>query len=173
MFDEERWSPKVRRSSRACWRRNRRRLTNISEKMAGKSSSSYKAMQRFLKKVDLKRLLLRFYQEDAEFVIGDPTEMVRCKAPKTSYVGTLSDGKTPGYWLMVLSTPFRGRSLPCSFVVYSSRTIGELICLPIHYRTSFSCRGEQKPSSPPPGMDRQESSDTTRKYLRHCILFSS
>jgi hypothetical protein len=40
-------------------------------------------------------------------------------------VGTLSDGKTAGYWLMVLSTPFRGRSLPCSFVVYSSRTIGE------------------------------------------------
>jgi hypothetical protein len=103
------------------------RLSNISEKMDGKSSSSYKAMQRFLKKVDLKRLLLRFYQEDAEFVIGDPTEMERYKAPHTSYVGTLSDGKTPGYWLMVLSTPFRGRSLPCSFVVYSSKTIGEQV----------------------------------------------
>jgi hypothetical protein len=101
------------------------RLTNISEKMDGNSSRNYKLIQRFLKKVDLKRLLLRLYQEDAEFVIGDPTEMERYKAPKTSYVGTLSDGKTPGYWLMVLSTPFRGRSLPCSFVVYSSRTIGE------------------------------------------------
>lgn len=100
------------------------RLTNISEKMAGRSERSYKMIQRFLKKVDLKRLLLRFYQEDAEFVLGDPTEMVRYKAPKTSYVGTLSDGSTAGYWLMVLSTPFRGRSLPCSFVVYSSRTIG-------------------------------------------------
>jgi len=101
------------------------RLTNISEKMDGNSSSNYKGIQRFVKKVDLKRLLLRLYQEEAEFVIGDPTEMARYKAPKTSYVGTLSDGKTPGYWLMVLSTPFRGRSLPCSFVVYSSRTIGE------------------------------------------------
>ena len=101
------------------------RLSNISEKMTGNSDANYKAMQRFLKKVDLKRLLLRFYQEDAEFMIGDPTEMERYKAPKTSYVGTLSDGKTAGYWLMVLSTPFRGRSLPCSFVVYSSRTIGE------------------------------------------------
>jgi len=101
------------------------RLTNISEKMDGNSSRNYKVIQRFLKKVELKRLLLRFYQEDAEFVIGDPTEMERYKAPKTAYVGTLSDGKTPGYWLMVLSTPFRGRSLPCSFVVYSSRTIGE------------------------------------------------
>ena len=101
------------------------RLTDISEKMAGNSSSRYKEIQRFLKKVDLKQTLLRLYQEDAEFVIGDPTEMERHKAPKTSYVGTLSDGKTAGYWLLVLSTPFRGRSLPCSFVVYSSRTIGE------------------------------------------------
>jgi hypothetical protein len=40
-------------------------------------------------------------------------------------VGTLSDGKTSGYWLVVLSTPFRRRSLPFSFVVYSSRTIGD------------------------------------------------
>lgn len=103
------------------------RLSNISEKMEGKSVSNYKAIQRFLKKVDLKRILLRFYQEEAEFVIGDPTEMERYKAPKTAYVGTLSDGKTAGYWLMVLSTPFRGRSLPFSFVVYSSRTLGRQV----------------------------------------------
>jgi hypothetical protein len=83
------------------------RLTNISEKMEGNSSSNYKGIQKLLKKVDLKRVLRRFYQEDVEFVIGDPTEMVRYKAPKTSYVGTLSDGKTHCYWLMVLSTPFR------------------------------------------------------------------
>jgi hypothetical protein len=101
------------------------RLTNISEKMNGNSSSRYKEIQRFLKAVDLKKALKRLYQEDAEFVIGDATEMERYKAPKTSYVGTLSDGKTAGYWLLVLSTPFRGRSLPCSFVIYSSRTIGE------------------------------------------------
>jgi hypothetical protein len=102
------------------------RLTNIAEKMPGKKSdSNYKIIQRFMKQVDLKQILMRLYQEDAEFIIGDPTEMERCKAPKTPYVGTLSDGKTAGYWLMVLSTPFRGRSLPFSFVVYSSRTIGE------------------------------------------------
>ena len=100
------------------------RLTNISEKMAGNSVSNYKVIQRFLKQVDLKKLLMRLYQEDAEFILGDPTEMERYKAPKTPYVGTLNDGNTAGYWLMVLSTPFRGRSLPCSFVVYSSRTIG-------------------------------------------------
>jgi hypothetical protein len=125
VFDEEKMVTQGAAIIKALLEAQSPRLSNISEKMAGKSSSNYKTMQRFLKKVDLKRLLLRFYQEDAEFVIGDPTEMVRYKAPHTSYVGTLSDGKTPGYWLMVLSTPFRGRSLPCSFVVYSSRTIGE------------------------------------------------
>jgi len=103
------------------------RMTNISEKMTGQSDRNYKTIQRYLRKVELKQLLLRFYQENAEFVIGDPTEMERYKAPKTSYVGTLSDGKTAGYWLMVLSTPFRGRSLPFSFVVYSSKTIGAQI----------------------------------------------
>ncbi|MCL4561458.1 MAG: transposase [Chloroflexi bacterium] len=100
------------------------RMTNISEKMTGQSDRNYKTIQRYLKKVEFKQLLLRFYQEDADFVIGDPTEMERYKAPKTPYVGTLNDGKTAGYWLMVLSTPFRGRSLPFSFVVYSSKTIG-------------------------------------------------
>lgn len=100
------------------------RLTNIAEKMSGKSDRNYKTIQRFLKYVNVKQLLMRFYREEAEFVIGDPTEMERYRAPKTSYVGTLSDGQTAGYWLMVLSTPFRGRSLPFSFVVYSSKTIG-------------------------------------------------
>jgi len=87
------------------------RMTNIAEKMSGRSEWNYKTIQRFLQQVEMKRMLLRFYQEDAAFVIGDPTEMERYKAPKTPYVGTLSDGKTAGYWLMVLSTPFRGRSL--------------------------------------------------------------
>ncbi|MCJ7530507.1 MAG: transposase, partial [Anaerolineales bacterium] len=103
------------------------RLTNISEKMAGNSESNYKVIQRFIKKVDMKKLLMRLYQEDAEFIIEDATEMERYKAPKTSYVGILRDGKTAGYWLMVLSTPFRGRSLPWTFVVYSSRTLGEQV----------------------------------------------
>jgi hypothetical protein len=100
------------------------RLTNIAEKMVGKSESNYKVIQRFLHQTDLKHALIRFYQEEAEFVIGDPTEMERFRAPKTGYVGTLSDGETPGYWLLVLSTPFRGRAIPFWFITYSSRTIG-------------------------------------------------
>ena len=125
LFDEEKQVKQAAEMIKAILEAQSPRLTNISEKMAGKSESNYKKIQRFIEKVDLKRLLLRFYQEEAEFMIGDPTEMERYRAPRTSYVGTLSDGKTAGYWLMVLSTPFRGRSLPCSFVVYSSRTIGE------------------------------------------------
>ncbi len=126
LLDDQNLVEKAARITKGLLEAQSPRLTDISEKMAGKSESRYKEIQRFLKKADLKQALMRLYQEDAEFVIGDPTEMKRHKAPKTSYVGTLKDGKTAGYWLL-LSTPFRGRSLPFSFVVYSSRTIGEQI----------------------------------------------
>ena len=125
LFDDETLVGKAARVVKAMLAAQSPRLSNIAEHMPGKSSSSYKAIQRLLNQVDMKSVLLRFYQEEAEFVIGDPTEMDRYKAPKTTYVGTLSDGQTPGYWLMVLSTPFRGRAIPFWFVTYSSRTIGE------------------------------------------------
>jgi hypothetical protein len=48
------------------------RMSNIAEKMRGKSGSCYKMIQRFLAKVELKQVLLRFYQEEAGYVIGDP-----------------------------------------------------------------------------------------------------
>ncbi len=101
------------------------RLTHIAEEMQGKSESNYKAIHRFLAETNVKEALLRLYQEEADLVMGDPTEMPRYKAPKTEYVGTLSDGPTPGYWLLVLSTPFRGRAIPFHFITYSSKTIGE------------------------------------------------
>lgn len=124
MIDEEKLVKQGAEIVKALLEAQSPRLSNIAEKMSGKSDRNYKTIQRFLKQVSVKQLLMRFYQEEAEFVIGDPTEMERYRAPKTSYVGTLSDGQTAGYWLMVLSTPFRGRSLPFSFVVYSSKTIG-------------------------------------------------
>jgi hypothetical protein len=124
IMDDEKQARQGSKIVRAMLEAQSPRLSDIAEHMPGAGESNYKAIQRFLQKVELKRLLLRFYQEDAGFVMGDPTEMERYKAPRTPYVGTLSDGKTAGYWLLVLSTPFRGRSLPFSFVVYSSRTIG-------------------------------------------------
>lgn len=125
LLDDDELVEKGARIIRALLEAQSPRLSDISEKMTGKSESRYKEIQRFLKKTDLKQSLMRLYQEEAEFVIGDATEMKRYKAPKTSYVGTLQDGITAGYWMLVLSTPFRGRSLPFSFVIYSSRTIAE------------------------------------------------
>jgi hypothetical protein len=127
LFDDERLGKQAAKIIQAILEAQSPRLSNIVEKMSGNRASNYKTIQRFLAQVDLREVLLRFYQEDAKFVIGDPTEMMRWNAPRTSYVGTLSDGKTAGYWLLLLSMPFRGRAIPFSFVVYSSRTIGEQI----------------------------------------------
>jgi Transposase DDE domain len=101
------------------------RLSDISRGMSGNEAASYKSMQRLTKSIPIKDYLLRLFQEDAQFVIGDPTEMPRPQAKKTAYVGTLSDGKTSGYWLLLLATPFQGRALPCGFISYSSKTIDD------------------------------------------------
>lgn len=101
------------------------RLSDIAQHMPGTPAANYKAIQRFIASTDLKRPLRRLFQADAEFVIGDPTEMPRPQAYKTDYVGKLSDDETRGYWLLVLATPFRGRAIPCSLLSYSSRTIAQ------------------------------------------------
>jgi hypothetical protein len=101
------------------------RLTDIAVEMEGESTAGYKRIQRFLKAVDPRTALWRLFQEDAEFVIGDPTEIERAQAWKTEYVGTLKDGKTKGFWALVLATPYRGRAIPCGLVTYSSKTIAE------------------------------------------------
>ena len=102
------------------------RLSQISQHMAGHPDANYKMIQRFLACVDIKLVLLRLFQAEAPFVIGDVTEMPRPQARKTAYVGTLKDGETKGFWLLTLATPWRGRAIPCSFVTYSSRTIAEM-----------------------------------------------
>jgi len=58
-------------------------------------------------------------------VIGDPTEIERPHAWKTEYVGKLKDGKTRGFWALILATPYRGRAIPCGMVTYSSKTIAQ------------------------------------------------
>lgn len=101
------------------------RLSCIAQKMPGSPDANYKQIQRFLAQADPPTALQRLFQVDAPFVIGDPTEIPRPQARKTAYVGTLKDGKTKGFWLMLLATPFRGRALPCSFITFSSRTLAE------------------------------------------------
>ena len=101
------------------------RLTDIAVEMEGESAAGYKRIQRFLGKADPRTALWRLFQEDAEFVIGDPTEIERPHAWKTDYVGKLKDGKTRGFWTLILATPYRGRAIPCGMVTYSSKTIAQ------------------------------------------------
>ena len=107
--------------ARSCW------LSKVAREMAGKEAANYKCIQRFVTKTNLKANLLRLYREEAPFLIGDPTEMPRPDAKKTQYVGTLSDGQTKGYWMLILAIPYQGRAIPCHFVCYSSAIIGSEI----------------------------------------------
>jgi hypothetical protein len=60
-------------------------------------------------------------------VLGDPTEMPRHAASKTSYVGTLSDGETPGYWRMGLSTSFRASAILFTSSPFRPKPLGEQV----------------------------------------------
>lgn len=64
------------------------RLTDIAVKMEGESAAGYKRIQRFLKRADPLLALWRLFQEDAESVIWDPTEIERPQAWKTEYVAS-------------------------------------------------------------------------------------
>jgi hypothetical protein len=98
------------------------RLSDIAAHMAGGEAANYKRIQRFLQEQDPQEALQLLFNEEAEFVIGDPTEIERPHADRTEYVGTLMDGQTKGFWMLTLATPLRGRAIPFHFVTYSSRT---------------------------------------------------
>lgn len=123
LFDDPETAQKASRITAGIMQGRSPRLSDISREMGGHETANYKMIQRFLENSDPQTALLRLFREEAPFVIGDPTEMPRPQAKKTEYVGTLSDGETKGYWLMVLATPYHGRAIPCGFVDYSSKTI--------------------------------------------------
>jgi hypothetical protein len=125
LFDEESTAERAAEIGDAILAARSLRLTDVSVEMEGESAAGYKRIQRFLKDVDPRSALWRLFQEGAEFVIGDPTEIERPQAWKTEYVGTLKDGKTKGFWALVLATPYRGRAIPCGCVTYSSKTIAQ------------------------------------------------
>jgi hypothetical protein len=127
LFDDQRMARKAAVILKALLEAQSPRLSMIAEKVDKKAEAAYKMVQRFLAECDPRPILLRLFQEGAAFVLGDVTEMPRPGARKTAYVGTLKDGATLGYWLLVLSTPCRGRALPFHFVTYSSETIGQEI----------------------------------------------
>ena len=125
IFDSEKSAEKASKIMDGILNAKSPRISDVADQMAGNEAANYKMIQRFLKQEDLQEVLQRLFNEEAEFVIGDPTEIERPGAKKTDYVGTLSDGQTRGFWMLTLATPLRGRALPCHFVVYSSATIND------------------------------------------------
>lgn len=125
LFDEEPLAEKGAEILQGILAAQSPRMSDIAQKMSGKAERNYKVIQRFLAQADPRVALARLFQEDAPFVIGDPTEMPRPTAKHTEYVGWLKDGETRGFWMLVLATPFRGRALPFSFLTYSSKTIAD------------------------------------------------
>ena len=53
------------------------RLSDIAAKMAGNEAAGYKRIQRFLQDNDPREALKTLFNEEAEFVIADPTEIER------------------------------------------------------------------------------------------------
>lgn len=125
LFDDDELAERAGEIGAAILKARSLRLTDIAVQMEGESAAGYKRIQRFLRKADPRAALWRLFQEDAGFVIGDPTEIERPNAWKTEYVGKLKDGKTRGFWALILATPYRGRAIPCGMVTYSSKTIAQ------------------------------------------------
>lgn len=123
IFDEEETAQQAAEIGQAILAARSLRMTDIACHMAGNGAAAYKRIQRFLKRNDPRQVLGRLYQPEAEYMIGDPTEIERAQAWKTEYVGTLKDGKTKGFWALMFATPYRGRAIPCGLVTYSSKTI--------------------------------------------------
>lgn len=124
LFDDDRSIEKAKAITAGILKARSCRVSEIAREMPGHESANYKCIQRFAAVESLKSIVLRLFQEEAAFMIGDPTELPRPAAKKTDYVGTLSDGHTHGYGLLVLATPYQGRAIPCHFVSYSSAIIG-------------------------------------------------
>lgn len=125
VFDEAATAKQAAEIGQAILAARSLRMTDIAAQMRGSSAASYKRIQRFVQRADPRAALWRLFQEQASYVIGDPTEIERPQAWKTGYVGTLKDGKTKGFWAFVLATPYRGRAIPCGLVTYSSKTIAQ------------------------------------------------
>jgi hypothetical protein len=123
LWDDRKQIPKAARFIQVILAAGSARLSEVARQLGGKEQSNYKALHRFLGQSQPARALLRLYREEAPFILADPTEIERPQAKKTSYVGKLKDGKTPGFWLLVLATPYRGRAIPLFFLVYSSATL--------------------------------------------------
>jgi hypothetical protein len=124
IFDNEQSAKKASLIMEGILKAQSPRISDIADAMPGSEVGNYKMIQRFLKQENLPIVLNRLFNEEAEFVICDPTEIKRPGAKNTDYVGTLSDGATKGFWVLPIATPLRGRATLCHFITYSSATLG-------------------------------------------------
>ena len=62
------------------------RMIDFAVKMKGNSNASYKRLKRFAQRADSREALWRLFQEQAEFVIGDPTDQLFSKCSPTSCI---------------------------------------------------------------------------------------
>lgn len=124
LFEDERTASKASQIMLGILKAKSPRISRIAEAMSGEYEANYKMIHRFLKKADLRSPLQRCFDAEAEFILGDPTEIERAGAKHTDYVGRLADGNKRGFWMLTLGTPMRGCVLPCNFVIYSSATLG-------------------------------------------------
>lgn len=130
------------------------RWTEIAAKMKGSEAAAYKRLQRFMKQVDPREVLLRLFVEQSSFVLGDPTEIERLQARKTPYVGRLRN-KQRGFWILVLATPFRGRAIPFHLVTYSSKTIEQEVTSRNRYHFKAFARVKELIGERPLVLDRE------------------
>ena len=127
LFSTERESAKAGEILEGMLKARSPRMSDIAAVMSGSYEANYKRIQRFLNQSQPKEQLQRLFNEEAGYVICDPTEIERPDARRTGYVGTLKDGKTRGFWMMTFATPLRGRAIPFHFLTYSSRTFEDQV----------------------------------------------
>jgi hypothetical protein len=127
LFDDQRTAQQAGEIMQAILETRSPRISDIASRMNGSDAACYKRVQRFLHENDPRQTLKLLFNEESEYVIGDPTEIERPHAKKTEYVGTLMDGQTKGFWALTLATPVRGRAIPFHFITYSSRTFEDQI----------------------------------------------
>ncbi|MEI7847137.1 MAG: hypothetical protein WCK35_15160 [Chloroflexota bacterium] len=60
------------------------RFSDIARAMPGEEAGNYKLIHRFLETFQVKKVLLRMFNKNAEFLIGDPAEMPWPQAKHTA-----------------------------------------------------------------------------------------
>jgi hypothetical protein len=125
LFDGEEEAVKAAGIMAGMWAARSVRISEIARQMPGSEEGNARGIFRFLRWGEPGIALNRLYHDEAPFIVMDVTEIARPGAKSTAYVGRLQDGKTRGFDLLTLATPYRGRAIPFHCISYSSRTINE------------------------------------------------